>query len=567
MGYLKLSLLGMFCFAFSNGFSQSTPESKKIEKMVAGVVDKAMATSVYIIEFDTLKNRVKEGLQENDGFSGVVVSPQGHIITVSHAATPNEVYQIRFADGSKHIAKGLGRLGIEADGTDYDMAMIKILKPGKWSFAKIGRIADLRLHQPLISISYPGSFYKQTPNVRFGRLTDADTKDGFISSTTKMEPGDSGGPLFDALGQVVGVHSWIRETEDFNYDVPAEFFLKYWNALNIAQDYKELPTADAVTSSPAVNIPASPALEEVAKLSPKLKKSAVKVFSYSGQQQFTVLGTLIDVVSSKGISSYIVSKSSLVANRPTMKVGDGLVSLQLIARDRENDLVLLKTDRKLDGAIRITATEKDPELSRMDLGKILISPLSPDSGKTGILSSVYTDLALTNSIGYIGANAVYNNEKITFSRIGKGSNSQLLQTNDQVVRINGVGVEKPTDYDREMNKYLAGDSISLDLVRAGKPVQVGVYLYGQPTQRHVSFDYPGGRSGRSDRFGKVMVQDAAIKAEECGGPVFDVNGTFYGINIARHSRTSSLIIPAGVLTKFIGSVTESMADSKRGSEK
>ena len=192
MNYLKLSLLGLLCLGFSAGFGQSNPEAKKIEGLVANVVEKAMATSVYIIEWDTLKNEVQEGVDEANGFTGVLVSAEGHILTVSHAAMPDQVYMISFPDGSKRLAVGMGRIGLQDKTKDYDMAMVKILKPGKWSFAKMAPSAELKLNQPVISISYPGAFFKQMPNVRFGRISDVDLSDGFIESSAKMEPGDSG---------------------------------------------------------------------------------------------------------------------------------------------------------------------------------------------------------------------------------------------------------------------------------------------------------------------------------------------------------------------------------------
>jgi serine protease Do len=546
MKYFKLSIIGLFFLASLNGFSQNNPEAKRIEKLISDVVEKATATSVYIIEWDTLKNTVKQDLKESDGFSGVVVSAEGHILTVSHAAMVNEVYQVRFADGSKHIAKGLGRLGLQVNGTDHDMAMLKILKPGKWSYAKIGKIADLKINQPLISISYPGSFYKQMPNVRFGRLTDLDPGDGFLESTTKMEPGDSGGGLFDAEGRVVGLHSWIKETEDQNFDVPAEFYLKYWTGLNVPKDYKELPAADAIPAAIAVNAYEVPALAEVVSLSPKQQKSVFQITSVRGTQQVMILGTLFEL----GTTTCIVSKSSMVVNQPSLKMGERIIPLTVIARDRENDLVLLKTTEKLETAIKLKVAELAPDVLRKDLGKIFVSALSNEGKKLGILSSVYIDMPVDVSKGYVGANAVFAEGKVTFPRLGRGSNP-LFKVKDQIVKINGVDISSAGDYDREMGKYLAGDAILLDLVREGNPIQVSVYLSGQPTVRHVSFEYPGGRSNRSDGFIHVMVQDAAIKADECGSPVFDVSGRFYGINIARRSRTSSIIMPVNTLAKFI----------------
>lgn len=467
-----LGLLVLFCLGFINGYSQSRQEAKMLEKMIANCVEKAMVTSVYIIEWDTLKNKVQDGIEEANGFTGVVVSAEGHILTASHAAMPNQVYQISFPDGNKHIAVGLGRIGIQDKETDYDMAMIKIQKPGNWSFAKIAPSTQLKIDQPVISISYPGAFFKALPNVRYGRISDLDLSDGFIVSSAKMEPGDSGGPLFDQYGRVVGIHSWIKEPEDQNYDIPVDHFLKYWTALNIAKDYTSFPVADVLPATAnSLTVTVVPTLKDVATISAKGLKTVVTLISTREKQQVSILGTLIDY----GNARYIVSKASMVFANPLLKIGDRTISVQVVKRDRERDLVLLNVAGHLNNGIKIKANAKNPVLKTSDLGKILITALPKDSTGVGVLSATYTDIPL----------------------VSEG------------------------------------------------------YVESQPTVRHVSFDYPGGKSTRSDGFKDVLVHDAAIKAAECGSPVFDIAGDFYGINIARRSRTSCILIPVAALAKFI----------------
>ncbi|MFA4869565.1 MAG: trypsin-like peptidase domain-containing protein [Pedobacter sp.] len=549
MKYLKLSLLGLACLVFINGYSQNKPEAKKIEKLISNCVEKAMAASVYIIEWDTLKNRVQEGIDPASGFTGAVVSAEGHILTVSHAAMPSQVYMISFPDGSKRTAIGLGRIGLQDKEKDYDMAMLKILKPGKWPFAKMAPSTDLKLNQPVVSISYPGAFFKGLPNVRYGRISDIDLSDGFIESSAKMEPGDSGGPLFDEYGRVVGIHSWIKENEDQNYDVPADHFLKYWTALNVAKDYKEFPAADVLpaASAPMATTTAGP-LEELSAIPATARKSVVRLSSTRGGQQVSILGTLVDY----GGASYIISKSTMVFDSPLLETGDRSVAVQVLKRDRDMDLVLLKVTERLKNGIKLKANAINPVLDMKDLGKILVTPLPKDSVSTGILSATYTDMPLVSSMGYLGAAAQYADGKITLTQVGKaGAAAALLKAKDQVSKINGVAVQTAADYDQEFMKYQAGDLVSMDLIRDGKAVQVNVYLEGQPTVRHVSFEYPGGRSVRSDGFKQVLVYDAAVKAEECGSPVFSGDGNFYGINIARRSRTSTLIMPVAALAEFL----------------
>jgi len=546
---LQLSLFCVCCCLFAACKGQSHSTTRSIEKLIAGVVDKAMASSVYIIEWDTLKNQVQKGVDEANGFTGVVVSAEGHILTVSHAAMPRQIYRVSFPDGSKHIAMGLGRIGLQDKGKDYDMAMIKILKPAKWAFSKMAPSTELKINQPVVSISYPGAFFKQKPNVRFGRISDVDLSDGFIESSAKMEPGDSGGPLFDAFGRVVGIHSWIKEKEEQNFDVPAEHFLKYWTALNVAKDYTSFPAADVLPARvSSVQLQTVPALEQVVNIPLQNRKSAVMLTSLFGAKRVSISGTLINFKGDK----YIVSKSSMVGSSPMIKSGAHMFTAKLLKRDREHDLVLLRTDGKMRMGINLSTHPQDRVLKQSDLGKILVSSLGNDATKVGVLSATYFDVPLSDSYGYLGASAVYQNGKITITGIDKsGPAASSLKLKDQVVKINGTAVSTAADYNQEFAKYLAGDSISIDILREGKDMQLSFYLQGQPTPHHASFEYSGGRSGRSDGFKNVLVHDAAIKAAECGSPVFDSEGTFYGVNIARRSRTSTLLLPAVTIFEFI----------------
>ena len=242
----------------------------------------------------------------------------------------------------------------------------------------------------------------------------------------------------------------------------------------------------------------------------------------------------------------------MVGRNPVLKMNDRIVPVKILKRERANDLVLLKIVEKLDGGIRLKSNAGNPPLTQNDLGKILVSALGKDSTKVGILSATYTDMPLNTSRGYLGAGAAYQDGKITIIKIDRNSaGASLLKEKDQVIKINGVTVNSASDYDNEFDRYIAGDSISLNIVRAGSPMQFSLYLEGQPTVRHVSFEYPGGRSARSDGFKNVLVHDAAIQANECGSPVFDIDGQFYGINIARRSRTSSIVMPVAVLRKFL----------------
>ena len=71
-----------------------------------------------------------------------------------------------------------------------------------------------------------------------------------LQSSVLMEPGDSGGPLFDLNGCVIGIHSRIGRSMERNYEVPVNVFREFWNELNREQT---IFSGWMLASSPALN--------------------------------------------------------------------------------------------------------------------------------------------------------------------------------------------------------------------------------------------------------------------------------------------------------------------------
>ena len=59
------------------------------------------------------------------------------------------------------------------------------------------------------------------------------------------------------------------------------------------------------------------------------------------------------------------------------------------------------------------------------------------------------------------------------------------------------------------------------------------------------------KSGRRDGFSRVILHDANLQPEKCGGPVFDLSGNFIGMNIARNSRVRSYALPTAIVKEFV----------------
>jgi len=165
------------------------------------------------------------------------------------------------------------------------------------------------------------------------------------------------------------------------------------------------------------------------------------------------------------------------------------------------------------------------------------------------------NLPKITSYGYIGATTGIKDDKLVFTYIQPGSAAQVadLQAGDAIQTVDGHMVEDPLDFLKALQKYSAGDTTLVKTTRARKESIKKVILKYPPQKitNHPAELFTGGKSIRRDGFNKVFVHDSSIKADDCGGPVFDAQGHFVGINIARLSRTSTVAIPAFRLNMFI----------------
>ncbi len=137
------------------------------------------------------------------------------------------IYVLKLADGRSAEAVALGY------NRQLDCAMMRITKKGKWPFAELGDSSDAVINQPCLAISHPGSGSKgRGPVVRFGRIKQPVTvRAGMLQSTCLIEPGDSGGPLFDMQGRVIGINSQIDMAFHRNYQVAVNTFRQYWDRM------------------------------------------------------------------------------------------------------------------------------------------------------------------------------------------------------------------------------------------------------------------------------------------------------------------------------------------------
>jgi serine protease Do len=157
--------------------------------------------------------------------SGVIVSELGDVLTAAHVVgTPNRAATILLPDG--RIARGR-TLGLNQE---LDAGMIRISDAGPWPFAPLGESTNLRAGQWCLATGHPGGFTPQRlPVLRFGRILKAE--ESALLTDCTLVGGDSGGPLFDLEGRVIGIHSRIGKNLTINVHVPIAPYEESWDRL------------------------------------------------------------------------------------------------------------------------------------------------------------------------------------------------------------------------------------------------------------------------------------------------------------------------------------------------
>ena len=151
--------------------------------------------------------------------SGVIVSKDGIVMTAAHvtAEVDKEVTVIR-EDGTKLKAITLGLDSFT------DAALLKITEPGEYPFVEVDRkekkFMTSKLKDWVFSLGHSGGFDKARGSVvRLGRIIRMGDKPPTFQSDCKLIGGDSGGPLFNMDGVLIGIHSRVGQVLDQNMHV------------------------------------------------------------------------------------------------------------------------------------------------------------------------------------------------------------------------------------------------------------------------------------------------------------------------------------------------------------
>ena len=170
--------------------------------------------------------------------SGVIITKSGYVFTAAHVAMrPGQIAELTLSDGRKVRATTLGMNRF------VDAGLIKIDDPppeGGWPFVTLGSSKDLAQGTWCIAAGHPGGYDpKRGVVIRIGRVLSI--RDSALVTDCALIGGDSGGPLFDLNGQLIGVHSRIGNDVTDNLHVPIDRYDESWTRLARGELWGHLP--------------------------------------------------------------------------------------------------------------------------------------------------------------------------------------------------------------------------------------------------------------------------------------------------------------------------------------
>jgi serine protease Do len=137
--------------------------------------------------------------------SGVIVSPDGYILTNNHVVGGAEEIHVTLMDKREFTAKVIGK------DAKTDLALIKIESKDTLPVAELGNSDGMDIGDWVVAIGNPFGFTLTTTAGIIsakGRMLGGNYDD-FLQTDASINPGNSGGPLFNTQGQVIGINTAI----------------------------------------------------------------------------------------------------------------------------------------------------------------------------------------------------------------------------------------------------------------------------------------------------------------------------------------------------------------------
>ena len=433
--YLLLaSCLGSLHTSLTFG-DYSPKDLKQMEKKVQAAVKKAIPATVSV-----------HPLNFSGAGSGVVVSEDGYVLTAAHVVMNRNKASLVFPDGKRVDADVLSR------NPERDIALLKITDPGSYPYVEIGKSTSLKVTDIVIALGHPGGYdIRRSAPIRIGRVYTA-PNDGHIVTDCTLIGGDSGGPLIDLDGKVIGIHSSIGGSLSNNNHAPVHAATDHWDDMKAGKDV----------------------------LPPRFARNR------NGSPDQPVLGVVLDGRNDIGIPINRVVDGS-PADKAGIKVGDIMIGFDGNEISTYDDFFNRLNNKKPGEDVRLKVLRGNKELQKtVSLGRRgdIYSDVEPPSRPRARRPQFErprqpkAEPAPSPQPAFLGLYFEDDRERPTVAEIVKNSGAAKagLKPGDIILHADHKHIEVINDLRAVMSSAKAGDTLALEIERQGKKRTIDVTL-------------------------------------------------------------------------------------------
>lgn len=486
--------------------------------------------------------------------SGVIFDPEGLVLTAGHVATGRSArFDVELADGRSFPARMVGsifegdldlavlRMDLDAEGPDGEgrpelpwipLAPAGSIEARDWVLA-LG-------HAAAISPREVGD-----PAARLGRVLAIDRAS--LSIDSPIDAGDSGGPIIDLDGRVIGIasrcgseawqnlatsidaiHAWMPHLLDEEVEAPD---VESWDGRN----GRRSPTG--TKRDPQM-------LADLKGFTERLDGLVVEIRS---DDRLVTHATVVG-------PNRVITKASLLARHaPDPRVVQELdgtrreIAATPIGFDPDLDLVVLEAPGVSPPLIRPRGRTRETPAGTM----VLVPDDTGGVTSIGIVARDSDDLPRAESpddrpfLGVASRPSPRGGLGVTTVVPNSAAALAGLEVGDRLLRLDEVDLDRSADLPDALSRRNFGDAIRLEVAREDRNFSLELRLGLRPedSRRFVPGNTATGTSRLSSGFGPVHLVDADAPLHAVGGPAIDLDGRLMGWIAARRTRTSLVLVP------------------------
>jgi len=374
--------------------------------------------------------------------AGVIITPDGHIITNNHVVGDATEIEVRLSDKTKLIAQVVGK------DPDTDLAVLKVTSNHPLPSARFGDSTTVRVGQWVLAVGNPFGLERTVTlgvvsgigreNVNLSRY------ENFIQTDASINPGNSGGPLFNLRGEVIGINTAIINfAQGIGFAIPS----------NMAKQVLQQLVAQGRVVRGWLGVGIQP-------LTPELAKK----FGVTEQE-----GVLVNEVFEKD-----------PAAAAGIKPGDVITRIEGAVIDSPNRLSRIVAGLAPGATTKVEVVRNQQRMvldvalsERRDQAIVTSLPQSRSEAKLGL---DVQDLTAALSEKF----KLHENRGVLITKVDPGSlaHSEGLREGDLIKEVNRVEVGSVGEFTNAVSKVRKGDTLLLRVLRESR----AFYVVLKPTE-------------------------------------------------------------------------------------